>query len=173
VTLALDDSTFLGALYGAVKRYPGKVRGLAADMDMPESTIYAKLRGEKGYPLDIDEALEILDFLRGKQVDGWEKALHVMCYRLDHLAIPVPRAMRDGNAEGLRQVSQMMKEVADIAQALSDATDSHGAGGKAVTLQEFKRIDLACEEAMEKIVETRERYRAQYQADQKRKGARK
>ena len=172
MTLALDDSTVRGALYGAARRYPGGIDQLARDMDKPKSTLYAKLRGEKGYPLDIDEALEILDFLRGKQVEGWGKALHVLCYQLDHLAVPVPRAMREGTADGLRQVSQMMQEVADIAQALSDATDDRSLGGKAVTLQEFKRIDLACEEAMEKIVETRERYRAQYQADQKRKGAR-
>lgn len=167
VTIALDDSTVLGALYGAAKRYPGGIEQLAADMDMPKSTLYGKLRGEKGYPLGIDEAMEILDFARGKHVSGWEKALHVMCYRLDHLAVPVPRAMRDGSAEGLREVSQMMKEVADIAQALSDATDAHSEDGKQVSQQEFQKIDRACAEAMEKIAETRERYRAQCRADKK------
>lgn len=172
MTLALDDSSVLGALYGAVRRYPGGVKALAADMDMPQSTLYAKLRGEKGYPLSIDEAVEVLEFLRAREVLGWDKGLQVLCYQLDHLAVQVPRAMRDRSAEGLRQVSQLMKEVADIAQALSDATDDRSLGGKAVTLQEFKRIDAACEEAMEKIVETRERYRVQYQADQKRKGVR-
>ena len=167
MTLPVDDATVMGALYGAAKRYPGKVRQLAIDMDVPESTLYARLRGEKGYPLSIDEALEILDFLRGKDVPGWQKAVQVFCHQLDHLAIPIPRAMRLGDQAGLQRVSEMMQEVADIAHVLSDGTDSSKEGGRQITTAEWKKIDKECSEAMEKIAETREFYQAQHLAAKK------
>ncbi|MFA5824796.1 MAG: phage regulatory CII family protein [Gallionellaceae bacterium] len=156
MTLKLDDSTVLGALYGAAKKYPGGIRQLAADMDMPESTLYAKLRNEKGYPLGIDEAVEILNFMRGQDVPGWQKAVQVFCHQLDHLAVPIPRAMRLGDVAGLQQVSEMMQEVADIAHALSDGTDSGKDGGRQITTAEWK-----------KIAETREFYKALHMAAKK------
>lgn len=168
MTLALDDSTFLGALYGAVKRYPGKVKALAADMDMPESTLYAKLRGERGYPLDQDEVIEILNFLRSRKVEGWQKPVQVFCHHMDHLAVQIPRAMRESGGDDLKHVSEMMQEVADIAHELADATDEAKADGRHINSREWKRIEQACDEAMEKIAETRERYRARFMADKKR-----
>lgn len=167
MTLPVNDSTFLGALYGAVKKYPGKVRALAADMDMPESTLYAKLRGEKGYPLDHEEAIEILNFLRGQDAPGWERPVQVFCHQMDHLAVRVPRALRISDAEGMRQVSEMMQEVADIAHALADGTSEDSAGGKRLCTAEWKTLDKEFEEAMEKIASSREAYRARYLADKK------
>lgn len=167
MTLPIDEATVLGALYGVVKKYPGKVKALAADLDMPESTLYAKLRGEAGYPTWLDEFGEILDFARARGVDDWSRALHVLCYRHDHLAIPIPHAFKVSSKDGLRDVSQLMQEVAEIAQALSDATDPLQADGECVNSKEMKRIDHAIEEAMEKLVEVRERYRAKHVADKK------
>jgi hypothetical protein len=164
VTLPVDEATVKGALYGAAKLYPGKIRQLAADMDMPESTLYAKLRGEKGYPLDIDEAGEILDFLRGQDVPGWQRAVQVFAHLLDHLAVPIPRSMRLDDKDGLQRVGEMMQEVADIAAALSLGENGNGEGGKQITTKEWKRIDKECDEAMEKIAETREIYKARHQA---------
>jgi hypothetical protein len=163
VTLPINEATVLGSLYGAVKRYPGKVKALAMDMDVPESTLYARLRGTEGYPMAYGaEVDEILDFLRDQNVKGWEKTIHVFCHRHDHLAIPIPRALKDGSHDGLRQVSQMMNEVAEIAKALSDGVDEHGDRGSEITTDEMKRIDAACQEAMEKIAETLEFYRARH-----------
>lgn len=171
MTLRIDEATVLGALYGAVKRYPGKVKALAMDMDSPESTLYAKLRGSEGYPLSYgNEVDEILDFLRDHNVQGWEKTIHVFCHRHDHLAVPIPRALQNGSRDGLKQVSQMMNEVAKIAKELSDSIDSQGDGGAEITAQELKRIEAACDEAMERIVETREFYRLRH-ASAKKKGA--
>lgn len=101
MTLPIDESTVRGALYGAAKHYPGGITQLAIDMDQPGSSFYARLRGEKGNPLAIDDAVEILNFLRGQDVPGWQKAVQVFCHQLDHLAIPIPRAMRLGDAAGL------------------------------------------------------------------------
>lgn len=165
MTLQNDQSTPLGALYGAVKAYPGGPRQLAADMDMPESTLYAKLRGEKGYPLSYkDDLEEILNFLRGKDVPGWGKTLQVLCHRHDHLAIPIPRAMQEAAGYGLKQVSQMMNQISAIAQALSDGVDQAREDGELINSKEMQRIELACEEGMEKIAETLEWYRAQHLA---------
>lgn len=61
----------------------------------------------------------------------------------------------------------MMQEVADIAHALSDGVDEHQAGGRQITSQEWKKIDKECEEAMEKIPETREFYKAKHLAAKK------
>lgn len=163
MTLAIDQSTQLGALLSAVKTYPGGIRQLATDMDVPESTLYAKLRGEKGYPVNYkDEVDEILDFLHGRNVQGWDRSIHVFCHRHDHLAIPIPRALKEGSSEGLRQVSQMMQEVAIIAQAMSDGLDEGQADGNLINSKEMKRIAQACDEAMEKIAETREWCRSQH-----------
>jgi len=167
VTLPVDESMVRGALYGAAKGYPGGIRQLASDMDMPESTLYARLRGEKGYPLAVDEAVEILNFLRGQHVPGWQKAVYVFAHQLDHLVIPIPRALRLGDVPGLQQVSEMMQEVADIAHALSDGTDASQEGGRRISTIEWKKIDKECAEAMEKIAETREFYKAQHLAAKK------
>lgn len=168
MTLATDQSTPLGALYGAVKKYPGGVRQLAADMDIPESTLYAKLRGEKGYPLSYkDDLEEVLQFLRSREVEGWEKSLHVLCRRHDHLAIPIPRSLSQSGGDELKQVSLLMHEVSEIANALAEGVDVRGDGGKEITSTEMKRIEAACDEAMEKIAETRERYRQLHLAAKK------
>lgn len=168
MTLPVDESNKMGALLSAVKRYPGGVRGLAQDMDIPESSLYAMLRGEKGYPLDYRERIdEILDFLRGQDVKDWARTIHVFCFRHDHLAIPIPRALKLGSREGLQQVSQLMQEVADIANALSDGLDSGKESGELINSRELKRIELACDEAMEKIAETLEWCRVQHSAAKK------
>lgn len=168
MTLQIDEATPLGALYGAVKRYPGKVKALAMDMDVPESTLYAKLRGSEGYPLGYGgEVDEILDFLRDHQVKDWDKTIHVFCHRHDHLAIPIPHALKAGSKDGLKQVSQMMNEVAQIAKALSDGVDMQGEAGEEITSKELKRIETACDEAMEKIAETLEFYRSRHAAAKK------
>lgn len=170
MTLPIDQATPLGALYGAVKAYPGGAHQLAMDMDIPESTLYAKLRGEKGYPLSYKEDLgEILSFLRSREVPGWEKTLHVLCHQHDHLAIPIPRALKEGRDDELKQVSLLMQEVSEIAKALADGVDERGEGGREISAKEMKRIELACDEAMEKIAETRERYRKLHQ-EAKKKG---
>lgn len=173
MTLAIDKTTQLGALLTAVKAYSGNseskgVRALAADMDIPESTLYAKLRGEKGYPLGVGGELdEILDFLQGKETPGWDRMIHVFCHRHDHLAIPIPHALRASSSDGLKQVSQMMNEVAEIAKALSDGVDASGEAGEEITSKELKRIEATCGEAMEKIAETLEYYRARHAAAKK------
>lgn len=165
MTLPVDQSTPRGALYSAVKKYPGGVRQMAADLDMPESTLYAQLRGEKGYPIDCHDGLnEMLNFLRSREVPGWSRWLQVFCHQHDHLVVPIPRAMREGDVDGLQQVSEMMREVSEIAQELAAAQDKRKAGGELITSTEMKRIDVACDEAMEKIAETREFYRAQHRA---------
>lgn len=168
MTLPIDQSTPLGALYGAVKKYPGGPKQLASDMDIPLSTLYAKLRGEKGYPLDYEtEVDEILNFLRSRDVPDWSKSVQVFCHRHDHLAIPIPRALREGSQEGLKQISELMHDVSSIAQALSDGVDRGKESGELISTKEWKRIELACDEAMEKIAETRELYRAQHLAAKK------
>jgi len=168
VTLPIDQSSPLGALYGAVKKYPGGPKQLASDMDIPLSTLYAKLRGEKGYPLDYETDVdEILNFLRIRDVHDWSRSVVVFCHKHDHLAIPIPRAMREGSPEGLKQISALMHDVSSIAQALSDGVDKGKDCGELISTKEWKRIDLACEEAMEKLAETRELYRAQHQAAKK------
>jgi len=170
VTLQIDQSTPLGALYGAVKKYPGGPRQLAADMDIPQSTLYAKLRGEKGYPLDYEtEVDDILNFLRSREVPDWDRSIQVFCHRHDHLAVQIPRSMREGSIEGLKQISQMMQEVAAIAHELSDAMDGSKADGTLINSKEMKRIEHACDAAMQKIASTRECYRAQH-LDAKSKG---
>lgn len=167
MTLPVDQSTPLGALYGAAKRYPGGIDQLAKDMDVKRSTLYAKLRGEKGYPLSPDEVDEILNFLRSRDVSDWDHPILVFCHIHDHLAIPIPRALRGGSTDGLRQVSVLMEEVSVIAKELSDATDPSKADGQMINSKEWKRIENACNEAMEKIVETREQYHAQHLAAKK------
>ena len=168
MTLAVDKSTLMGALYSAVKQYPGGVRQMARDMDMPESTLYAKLRGERGYPLDCASELDdLLNFLRSRGVVGFSRVIQVFCHQHDHLCIPVPRVMRVGSPDGLMHVSEMMQEVADIAQALSAGVDESGDAGSAISERELKRIEQECDEAMERIAETRECYRAQYRAAKK------
>lgn len=169
MTLAVDKSSLLGALLTAVRLYPGGVRGLAADMDTPEPTMYARLRGDKGYPLGTKELDDILERLRGQEIEGWDRPLHVLCHKHDHLAIPIPRALKDGSAEGLKQVSQMMHEVSEIAQALADGLDENKADGRLINTHEMKRIDSACATAMERIAETLERCRAQHLEAKKRR----
>lgn len=160
MTLPIDQTTLRGALYSAAKAYPGGVDSLAADLDFKISTLYAKLRGEKGYPLHVDELSDILSMLRSREVPGWARIMQVFCHQHDHLAVAIPRSLREGDIDGLRQVSQMMQEVAEIAQELAAAQDERKSGGKLITSKEMRRIELACDEAMEKIAETREYYRA-------------
>lgn len=169
MTLPIDQTTLRGALFTAVKAYPGGVRQFAADLDLKESSLYARLRGEKGYPLDVDDLDDILGQLRSREVPGWARCVQVFCHKHDHLGVAVPRSLREGDIDGLRQVSQMMQEVAEIAQELAAAQDERKSGGKLITSKEMKRIEQACDEAMEKIAETREYYRALHQ-DAKGKG---
>ncbi len=165
MTLPIDKSTRRGALLSAAREYPGGIRQLAADMDMPESTLYAKLRGEKGYPIGFeDEIDDVLGFLRSRDVTGWDRCIHIFCHAHDHLAIPIPRALKDGSTEGLRQVSQMLQEVAVIAREMSDSLDQNKADGQLINSKEMKRVEAACDEAMEKIAETREWCRVQHRA---------
>ena len=167
MTLPIDQASTRGALYGAAKLYPGGIRQLAADMDMPESTLYAKLRGEKGYPLHLDEIDEILNFLRSRDVPGWSHCVLVFCHGHDHLAIPIPRAMREGSTDGMKQIGVLMEEVSLIAQSLADATDPNKEDGVDINTKEWKGIEYACNEAMEKLAETREQYHARHLAAKK------
>jgi hypothetical protein len=167
VTLPIDEASPLGALYGAAKRYPGGIDQLAKDMDVKRSTLYAKLRGEKGYPLSPAEVDEVLNFLRSREVPDWAQSILVFCHNHDHLAIPIPRAMREGSSDGMKQISVLMEEVAQIAQSLAEATDPQKANGKFINAKEWKGIERACNEAMQKIAETREQYHAQHLAAKK------
>lgn len=158
MTLPVDQSTKLGALLGACREYPGGVRRLAADLDMPESTLYAKLRGEKGYPLlfrDESELDEILAMLRAKGVADWDKAIRVLCHQHGLLAVRLPSPDSINSNGAAQHISRVMQEVSRIASEISEAVSSAGECGADISAKEMRRIDDACNNAMERICEAR------------------
>lgn len=119
MTVALDLTHPLDALYAAARRYPGGIEALAARMQTHPQTLYKKFRqGVESHQLHFDgELSEILFCLAEAGVAGWADVIKVFCWRHGFVAVAVPEADMPGSHAALQAACEAIKTHAAALQA--------------------------------------------------------
>lgn len=156
MTYGRDASDPLDATYDCAIDAPGGIPGTARALGMSASTLRQQLeRRTTTHELQLRTFRRLLRYFREVRLPNWSRALHALCWELDHICIPVPDTVAGSCMELSQGVVKIAEEVGDIARETGKAL----ADGR-ITSKEAERLDREIEQLMSVLASFRHSIRA-------------